>query len=288
MENDLRCLVERTIVADVVRDAVAELCVSANRYIPAEMRGMMAEALTREESECGRSVLARLIENYQLAADTGLPVCQDTGMAVVMVELGQQVRISGDLYSAINEGVRRGYGAGLLRKSIVTHPLTRKNSGDNTPAFIHLRLTLGNQLRITLLPKGGGSENAGALQMLKPSDGAAGVVEFVVERLSVQAVNACPPLIIGVGLGSNFEGCALLAKQALLRPLGTANADAETAALEVEILTRVNRLGVGPAGYGGTITALAVHVETAPCHIACLPCAVNVQCNAHRLASVVI
>lgn len=288
MANETNYLPERVITAEMVRNAVAELCVRANRYIPAEMREMMEQAITREESQTGRNVLARLLENYQLAAETGLPICQDTGMAVVMVEMGQQLRIDGDLYAAINEGVRRGYGEGLLRKSIVTHPLRRNNSGDNTPAFIHLHLTPGSQLKLTLLPKGGGSENAGALRMLKPGDGAAGVIDFVVERLSEQAVNACPPLIIGVGLGSNFEGCALLAKHALLRPLGEANADAETAALEAELLQRINALGVGPAGYGGTVTALAVHVETAPCHIACLPCAVNVQCNAHRVASVVI
>lgn len=278
----------RTIAADLVTDAVARLCIEANRHVPAEMRAAVEAAVTREASEGGRDVLNLLLENYATAAETGLPMCQDTGLAVFMVELGQDLHIDGDLTAAINEGVRRGYRDGYLRKSAVAHPLRRVNTGDNTPAIIHLALVSGDRLHIVLLPKGGGSENASALQMLKPSDGEAGVIDFVVERVSAQGVNACPPLVIGVGIGSNFEGCALLAKHALLRPIGAPHSDPETARLEQELLQRINALGIGPAGFGGTITALAVHVETAPCHIASLPCAVNIQCNAHRRAEVVL
>jgi fumarate hydratase subunit alpha len=278
----------RVIQAESISEAVATLCVAANRVVPEEMRQAVAAAMAREASEGGRDVLRLLLENYQTAAEIGLPICQDTGLAVVMVELGQDLHIAGELTAAIHAGVRRGYGEGYLRKSVVAHPLRRVNTGDNTPAIIHLSLVPGDRLRLILLPKGGGSENASALQMLKPSDGAAGVIDFVVNRVSAQGVNACPPLIVGVGIGSNFEGCALLAKQALLRPIGQPSTDPETARLEEELLQRINALGIGPAGYGGTVTVLAVQVETAPCHIASLPCAVNIQCNAHRRAEVVL
>lgn len=278
----------RVLPAEEITRAVARLCIEANRVIPPEMRAKMEEALTREVSAGGRDVLRLLLENYAVAAETGLPICQDTGLSVVLVELGRDLHVDGDLEEAINEGVRQGYGEGYLRKSIVSHPLRRVNTGDNTPAVIHLSLVPGDRLRLTLLPKGGGCENASALQMLKPSDGEAGVIEFVVARISAQGVNACPPLVVGVGVGSSFEGCALLAKHALLRPLGQPSPDPDTARLEEALLTQINALGIGPAGYGGTVTALAVHVETAPCHIASLPCAVNVQCNAHRIAEAVL
>jgi fumarate hydratase subunit alpha len=196
-------------------------------------------------------------------------------------------RIRGDLRRTIDEGVRRGSREGYLRASVVAHPLRRVNTGDNTPAIVHVSLVPGDRLRLVCLPKGGGSENASALRMLTPADGRAGVIDFVVERVSEQGVNACP-LIIGVGLGANFEGCALLAKRALLRPLGQPNPDPDDAALEAELLCRINALGIGPGAFGGTVTALAVHLETAPCHIASLPCAVNIQCNAHRKAEVVL
>lgn len=272
----------KPITAAAITAAVAEMCIKANRCAPAELINAVSHAVTQEESPGGRAVLELLGQNYATAAETGLPMCQDTGMAVVMVELGQDACLQGNLEEAINAGVRQGYREGYLRKSIVSHPLRRVNTGDNTPAMIHLHLVPGDGLKLTLLPKGGGSENAGALRMLKPSDGRAGVIDFVVSRIAEQGVNACPPLIIGVGIGGNFEGCALLAKQALLRPLDQPSDDPDDAALEVELLARINALGIGPAGYGGTVTALAVHVATAPCHIASLPCAVNVQCNAHR------
>lgn len=278
----------RVLHACEIIQPIAEICISANRHIPPAMRAAVEGALEQEKSSGGREVLRLLLENYDTAAATELPICQDTGLAVFLVEMGQELHIEGDLYAAINEGVRRGYGKGYLRKSVVSHPLRRVNTGDNTPAIIHLSLVPGNQLRLTLLPKGGGSENASAICMFKPSAGEAGVIDFVVNRVSEQGVNACPPLIIGVGIGSNFEGCALLAKHALLRPIGEPHPDADTACLEVEMLRRINALGIGPAGFGGTVTALAVHVVTAPCHIASLPCAVNIQCNAHRCVEVVL
>ncbi|HOF87953.1 MAG TPA: fumarate hydratase [Armatimonadota bacterium] len=276
----------RVITAEQLADAVAALYMRANRHMPAALRAALARALEAEVSPVGRETLARLLENAAVAAETGLPLCQDTGLAVVMAELGTEVRIDGDLAAAVDDGVRRAHAEGYLRASVVAHPLRRVNTGDNTPAILHLRLVPGDRLRLTVLPKGGGSENASALRMLKPADGAAGVIEFVVGRVSEQGVNACPPLLIGVGIGGNFEGCALLAKRALLRPPGAPNPDPDDAALEAELLRRINALGIGPGGTGGAVTALAVHVETAPCHIASLPCAVHLQCNAHRWAEV--
>ena len=278
----------RLLRAEAVTDAVAMLCVTANRVIPPEMRAALTQAVEREASPQGRETLHRLLENYAAAEETGLPICQDTGMAVVLLEIGQEVHIQGDLRAAVNEGVRRGSREGYLRRSIVDHPLRRVNTGDNTPAILHVSCVPGDRLRVICLPKGGGSDNASALRMLKPADGAEGVIDFVVERVSEQGVNACPPLIIGVGVGGNFEACALLAKHALIRPLGQPSADADDARLEQEILRRINALGIGPGGFGGTVTALAVHLATAPCHIASLPCAVNIQCNAHRRAEVTL
>lgn len=278
----------RRLDATEIVAAVARLCVSANRHIPAEMRTAVAAAIADETSAQGKSVLQLLVENYDAAGETGLPICQDTGLAVIMAEVGQDLHIDGDLTAAIHEGVRRGYRDGYLRTSVVAHPLRRVNTGDNTPAIIHLALVPGDRLRLILLPKGGGSENASALAMLKPSDGIEGVIRFVVDRVSAEGVNACPPLIVGVGIGGNFEGCALLAKHALLRSIGQPNVDPDDAALEAELLRCINALGIGPAGFGGTVTALAVHVETAPCHIASLPCAVNMQCNAHRRTEIIL
>jgi fumarate hydratase subunit alpha len=276
----------REVDAAMVTDAVADLCRRANLVTPPAMRQAVARALDAEESPQGREVLSLILRNYAVAEETGLPICQDTGLAIVLVEIGQDVHVQGDLDAAIHEGVRRGYRDSYLRTSVLDHPLRRVNTGDNTPAIIHYHMVPGDRLHLALLPKGGGSENASALRMLKPSDGEAGVIDFVVERVSEQGVNACPPLVIGVGIGSNFDGCAWLAKRALLRPVGQPSADPDNARLEAELLRRINDLGIGPAGYGGRITALAVHVDTAPCHIASLPCAVNIQCNAHRLAEV--
>jgi len=278
----------RTIDAETITRTVATLCRTANLMIPPDVEQAMTTAVTQEASPIGREVLELLLENYAVAEKTGLPICQDTGLTVVLVELGQDVHLTGDLTTAINDGVRSGYREGYLRTSIVADPLRRVNTGDNTPAVIHLSLVPGDRLKLTVLPKGGGSENASALTMLKPSDGERGIIDFVTARVSAEGVNACPPLLIGVGIGSNFEGCALLAKHALLRPTGQPHPDPTYARLEIELLQRINALGIGPAGYGGTVTALAVHVEAAPCHIASLPCAVNIACNAHRKAEAVV
>ena len=278
----------RIIEEERIVKAVTRLFIEANRVIPAEVRAAIERARVGEESPIGRETLDLLLCNFDAAAETGLPICQDTGLAVIMAEVGQDARINGNLRRAIDEGVRRACREGYLRTSVVAHPLRRVNTGDNTPAIVHISLVPGDRLRLICMPKGGGSENASALRMLTPSDGRAGVVNFVVERVSEQGVNACPPLIVGVGIGANFEGCALLAKRALLRPLGQSNPDPDDASLEQEILCRINALGIGPGAFGGTVTALAVHVETAPCHIASLPCAVNIQCNAHRMAEVVL
>lgn len=280
------CCPLRTIDASTITEAVARLYVDANRQAPADLRAAVAAARDREESPQGREVLELVLKNYAVAAAAELPICQDTGLAVFLLEVGQNLHIHGDLTAAINEGVRRAVRDGYLRSSVVSHPLRRVNTGDNTPAIIHCHLVPGDTLRITALPKGGGSENASAVQMLTPADGRAGVIDFVVNRVSEKGINACPPLFIGVGIGGNVEGCALLAKHALLRPIGQPSPDPDDAALEAELLARINALGIGPAGYGGTVTALAVHVATAPCHIASLPCAVNIQCSAHRLLTV--
>lgn len=278
----------RTLDAPAVTAAVAQMYITANYEAPDDLRAAVADACAREASPIGRDVLELLLKNYEVAATERLPICQDTGLAVFLVEVGQDLHITGDLTAAINAGVRRAAREGYLRTSVVAHPLRRVNTGDNTPAVIHYALVPGDRLRITALPKGGGSENASAVQMLTPADGRAGIIDFVVNRVLEKGVNACPPLLVGVGIGGNFEGCALLAKHALLRPIGASNPDPEDAALEAELLERINALGLGPAGYGGTVTALAVHVETAPCHIASLPCAVNMQCNAHRVATIIL
>lgn len=230
-----------------------------------------------------------MVENANIAAAESLPMCQDTGVAVVFVEMGQDVHlINGDFTEAINEGVRRGYREGYLRKSMVGHPLERVNTGDNTPAVIHLKLVPGDQIKITVAPKGGGSENMSALKMLKPAEGVEGVKKFVLDTIRNAGPNPCPPLIIGVGIGGTMEKCALLAKEALLRPVGQPHPLPDIAKLEQELLVSINRLGIGPSGLGGITTALAVHIEIFGSHIASLPVAVNINCHAARHKSVVI
>ncbi|MBE3574173.1 MAG: fumarate hydratase [Firmicutes bacterium] len=273
----------REIQAQEVSRTVADMCQQANYHLGRDMREALARARDREESPVGRDILDQLLQNASIAEAEHIPLCQDTGVAVFFVDLGQDVHISGGgLEEAINEGVRQGYSQGLLRKSMVAHPWRRKNTGDNTPAIIHLRLVPGDRLRLTFTAKGGGSENMSALRMLKPADGLEGVKNFVVETVAKAGPNACPPMVVGVGVGGNFETCALLAKKALLRPVGQPNADPELAQVEEELLQRANRLGVGPQGLGGRITVLAVQMEVYPCHIASLPVAVNIQCHANR------
>ncbi len=274
----------REIHCSVITDTVARLCQEANFFLGEDVVKALEDALAREESPLGREILSQILENSRVAAQEKLPLCQDTGLAVIFLELGQDVHVvGGNLYDAINEGVRRGYREGYLRKGVVDKPFSaRKNTGDNTPAIIHTEIVPGDRLKITVCPKGGGSENMSALAMLTPAAGREGVINFVVNTVDKAGANPCPPIIIGVGIGGNFEYAPYLAKKALLRPLGQPHPDPEVAELEREILERVNRLGIGPQGLGGRVTALAVHAEVAPCHIASLPVAVNIQCHSAR------
>ncbi len=272
----------REIHVQQVTEAVSRLFMEANFFLGEDVLTALRRAKEQEESPAAREVLAELLENAAIAREEQVPMCQDTGLAVVFVELGQEVRIEGGyLYEAIQEGVRRGYREGYLRKS-ACHPFTRANTGDNTPAIIHLDLVPGERLRIVAVPKGGGSENMSGVAMLTPAVGRKGVADFVIERVRESGSNPCPPIVIGVGIGGTFEKAAILAKKALLRPLGSVHPDREVAALEEEILRRVNENGIGPQGYGGRTTALGVHIEMMPCHIASLPVAVNIQCHAAR------
>ena len=278
----------REIDVALVTRAVKDAAIAAN-YEPAEdLLRALAKGAEAEESPAGREIFRQLLENARLALEERVPMCQDCGLAVVFVELGQEVHLGGgDLTAAIQEGVRQGYGEGYLRKSLC-HPLTRANTGDNTPAVIHTEVVPGDRLRLVVVPKGGGSENMSRLYMLKPAEGVAGIKEKVVATVREAGPNPCPPIIVGVGLGGTFEQAALLAKKALLRELGLPHADPEIAALERELLKEINDLGIGPAGLGGRITALAVNVLMQPCHIASLPVAVNIQCHASRHKAVVL
>lgn len=275
----------REIKAAAVTEAVAALCIEANAHLPADVEAALAAARAAEPWPLAKHTLGLLEKNLEMADQCALPICQDTGMAVVFAELGQEVHIDGDFEAAVNEGVRRGYGEGYLRKSIVGDPLRRVNTGDNTPAALHLRLVPGDKLRLTVAPKGFGSENMSRLAMLRPADGVEGVERFVLETVRLAGPNPCPPMVLGVGIGGSFDGVALLAKQALLRPLDKPNPDGYYAALEKKLLAAVNELGIGPQGFGGKTTALGLAIETAPTHVAGLPVAVNVSCHATRRAS---
>ncbi|MDQ7849392.1 MAG: fumarate hydratase [Armatimonadota bacterium] len=269
--------------ADVVA-AVRRLCLEAAIRLPADVWEALRAARQREQSPLGRRVLDEILENDELAAREAVPMCQDTGTAVVFAELGEDARVEGGLSQAIDEGVRQGYRDAYLRKSIVADPLRRRNTGDNTPAVVHVELVPGDRLRLTLLPKGGGAENMSRATMLAPAQGEAGVRAFVLQTVETAGPNACPPLIVGVGIGGTFDSVGLLAKRALLRPVGERHPDPYYAAMEEDLLEAINGLGLGPMGYGGTVTALDVHIEAAPCHIASLPVAVNLQCHAARVA----
>ena len=275
----------REIKAAAITQAVAALCIQANSRLPADVEAALATARAAEPWPLAKHTLGLLEKNLEMANACDLPICQDTGMAVVFAELGQEAHIDGDFEAAVNEGVRRGYGEGYLRKSMVADPLRRGNTGDNTPAALHLRLVPGDKLRLTVAPKGFGSENMSRLAMLRPADGVAGVERFVLETVRLAGSNPCPPMVLGVGIGGSFDGVALLAKQALLRPLDEPNPDEYYAALEKKLLAEVNSLGIGPQGFGGRTTALGLAIETAPTHVAGLPVAVNVSCHATRRAS---
>ncbi len=268
-------------VSEVIK-TVSTLCIDANYNLGADMVRALDQALVIEESPTGKDCIEQLKENAAIATRDQVPICQDTGLAVIFVEIGQDLRvIGGNLDEAINEGVRQGYLEGYLRKS-ACHPFTRANTGDNTPAIIHYRLVDGDALKITVAPKGGGSENMSKVVMLKPADGVAGIKEQVVEWVRQAGGNPCPPTIVGVGIGGNFERSAMLAKEALLREVGSVNPDPELQSLEAELLEAVNNLGIGPQGLGGRVTSFAVHVKMLPCHIASLPLAINIQCHAAR------
>ncbi len=278
----------KTITDRQITEAVKALCIEANRLLPADVRTALDEAKATEAWPTACGVLDDIIKNYQRAEALDMPICQDTGTACVFVELGQEVYVSGSLTDAINEGVRLGYTEGYLRKSIVSDPLERKNTRDNTPAVITYDVVPGDRLTITVAPKGAGSENMGRLAMLKPSDGAEGIKAFVLETVEKAGPNPCPPIVVGIGIGGNFDRVALLAKKALLRPLDSANPDPRYAALERELLQSINALGVGPQGFGGRTTALGVSIEAFPTHIAQLPCAVNINCHVTRHKTAVL
>ncbi|MEE8381980.1 MAG: fumarate hydratase [Thermodesulfobacteriota bacterium] len=274
-------------VRDII-EKVKDSCMSANFDLGEDILSAFEKARDTEESPVGEEILEQLIENAKIAKEEKVALCQDTGFAVFFVELGDEVTIhGGNLVEAINEGVRQGYQEGYLRKSIC-HPFTRKNTGDNTPAIVHVDLVPGDQLKIIIAPKGGGSENMSRVTMLKPSDGIEGIKNFVVERVRESGANPCPPLVIGVGIGGTFEKAALIAKKALLRPVGSTNPNPELDVLEKELLEEINNLGIGPQGLGGRNTALAVQVEMHPCHIASLPVAVNINCHASRHKEIVL
>lgn len=273
----------REISVVQVRDAVERLCLETNYRLGEDVRQAIRQSQTLEESPVGREILAKILENIALAEQEKIPLCQDTGQAVVFVELGQEVRITGgSLSEAINEGVRRGYQKGYLRQSMVKGIFERVNTGDNTPAIIHYDLKGGDQLKIIFVPKGAGSENMSSLRMLKPADGVEGISRFVLEVVDRAGANPCPPIVVGVGIGGTMEKAAILAKKALLRPLGQRNPDPRLAELEARLLTQINDLGIGPQGLGGRVTALAVHIEDFPTHMACLPVAVNLNCHCAR------
>ncbi|MBW2554105.1 MAG: fumarate hydratase [Deltaproteobacteria bacterium] len=278
----------KTIGFDDIVKKVKDACMSANFELGEDVIAAFRKTKETEESPVGKEILEQLIENATIAKEEKIAMCQDTGFAVFFVEIGDEVKVSGgNLVEAINEGVRQGYKEGYLRKSIC-HPFTRKNTGDNTPAIVHLDMVPGDQLKIIVAPKGGGSENMSRVTMLKPSDGIEGIKRFVVERVRESGANPCPPLVIGVGIGGTFEKAALIAKKALLRPVGSKNPDPELVSLEEELLVEINDLGVGPQGLGGRTTALAVHVNMHPCHIASLPVAVNINCHASRHKEIVL
>jgi fumarate hydratase subunit alpha len=274
----------REIQANDIIQTISRLCQEANFLLPEDVIASLMQARQREESPLGCDVLDKILENAEIAAREDVPLCQDCGAAVVFLELGQEVHVvGGDLYAAVNEGVRQGYDKAYLRKSMVCQPFSaRVNTKNNTPAIIHTDIVPGEKLKIAVMPKGGGAENMTRLAMLSPSQGRQGIIDFVVNVVDEAGGNPCPPVIVGVGIGGTAEKTMMLAKKALLRQVGKPNPDAEVAELEKEILQRVNNLGIGPMGYGGRITALAVHIEIFPTHIASLPVAVNLQCHSAR------
>mgnify|MGYP003495260020 FL=1 len=272
----------------LVTDALAKLCIDANYNIPQDVLEKLKFSCENEESPVAKEILTQIIENDILAKETKVPMCQDTGLTVVFLEIGRDVHLSGDIYEAVQEGVRIGYKDGYLRKSMVKDPFNRVNTGDNTPAIIHTKLVEGDKVKIIIAPKGGGSENMSTVTMMKPSDGLKGVKEFILNFIDKAGGNPCPPIVVGVGIGGNLEKSALLAKEALLRDVSDVNSDENLRTLEEELLRDINKLGIGPMGLGGRTTALAVKVKVHPCHIAQLPLAININCHAARHKEVIL
>lgn len=278
----------REIHVDEIRDNVAQICVDAAYNLSEDVFTAFDRAIETETSPAAREIIELLKENARIAKDEHIPICQDTGIAIFFVEIGQDLRIkNGFIVDAINEGVRKGYKEGYLRKSVVD-PITRRNTGDNTPAIVYTELVPGDKLKISFMPKGAGSENMSVIRMLRPTDGVEGIRNFVLECVQKAGANPCPPVVIGVGIGGSFEKAALLAKKALLRPVGSPNPKLELASLEETLLKTVNKTGIGPEGFGGKVTAMAVHVESFPCHIASLPVAVNINCHAARHKTIIL
>lgn len=279
----------REIELDLVTKEVERLCIESNYFICEDVLEKLKDSYEKEESTVGKNILGQILENDKIAAEEQVPICQDTGLAVIFLEVGTEVKINGDIYEAINEGVRRGYTNGYLRKSAVRHPLDRVNTKDNTPAIIHTKLVAGSdKIKIIMAPKGGGAENMSTVKMLKPADGIEGVKKFVVDFVKNASGNPCPPIFVGIGLGGTFEKAALLAKQALFRDVNDESDNVIDAKLEKDLLELINKTGIGPMGLGGMTTAIAVKVESFPCHIASLPLAININCHASRHKSVVL
>lgn len=272
----------RVIKASEITNVIKEMCISANVNLPSDVSEAIRIKREEETWDPAKEILDRIIENYELAEETGKPICQDTGMACVFMEIGQDVHIEGDLNEAIQEGIRQGYADGFLRKSVVKDPLRRVNTEDNTPGVIYYDLVPGDKVKIELAPKGFGSENMSRIAMLRPSDGIEGVKRFILEAVEAAGPNPCPPIVVGVGIGGTFDRAALLSKKALLRSLDESNSDEFYADLEAELLKEINKMGIGPQGFGGKTTALSVNIETYPTHIAGLPVAVNISCHVTR------
>lgn len=273
----------RTISTDEITKNIKEMCIEANYELSEDVKGRLYDACDKEENKLGKQILTQLEENLDIAKEDKIPICQDTGMAVVFIKIGQEVYIEGDnLEDAINEGIRQGYVEGYLRKSVVNDPIIRENTKDNTPGVIHYEIIPGDKIEITVAPKGFGSENMSRVCMLKPADGIEGVKQAVIETVKIAGPNACPPVVVGVGIGGTFEKCAVLAKKALTRDLNSSNKIPYVAELEKELLEKINNLGIGPGGLGGTKTALGVNVEVYPTHIAGMPVAINMCCHVNR------
>ncbi len=272
-----------------IREEIERLCIEAIEHLPEDVKCAIQRCRACEDGEIAKGVLDDIITNYKIADEEQVPICQDTGMACIFLEIGQDVHlVGGDLTEAVNEGVRRGYQNGYLRKSVVIDPVRRGNTGDNTPAMLYTEIVPGEQIRITVGPKGFGSENMSAIRMFKPSAGLQGIKDFILEVVETAGPNPCPPMVIGVGIGGTFDKCALLAKKALMRPLDVRNPDPFYAELETEMLEKINQLGIGPQGFGGRTTAIGLNIETMPTHIAGMPCAVNISCHVTRHKAAVI